>query len=161
MTRDEILQAIEREHSNLVGALAGISDDDLVSRALSEAWTPKDMLAHVAMWYRVAIKFVADYKRDGFPKPLGLKDDAALNAYNQRGADMRRVWTLAQARTEFDAAYRDLRAVVQTLSDTELVKQLPPPWETGANLEYLIASNSYLHEPEHTEQVNRFKEKIR
>ncbi len=163
MTPDEILTAIQRKHTNLVDALADISDADLVTGQLSDAWTVKDLMAHVALWYRVAIKFIAEYKREGAPKPLGLKDDAAINAYNQREIEMRRAWTLAQVRDEFDAAYRNLLAVVRTLSDADLQKPLPMfDWQAGtATLEQIIAANSYEHEPEHTAQVNRFKTRLR
>ena len=153
MTRTEILVRINQAHADLVAALADIPDDVMLTNPVVDWWTLKDVMGHVAMWQRVAIQFVEDYRRDGKPTPLGLQDDAAIDAYNKRGAAVRRDYPLARVRAEFDAAFRDLVAAVEPLSDAQLNAPLPAPWGEGRNLAYLIAINSYEHEPEHTEQI--------
>ena len=157
MTRDEILKTIKEQHAQLLGALAGIPEDAMTKRPLVEWWTIKDLLGHIAMWERVGIKFIAEYKQDGLPKTLGLNDDATINAHNKREATIRRDWSLARVRAEFDAAHRDLIATIESLSDADLSKQLPAPWGKGDNLEKLIAINSYKHNPEHIEQIKKWR----
>jgi hypothetical protein len=158
MTREEILGKIKQAHANLVSAVAGIPDDVMTTRPVIDWWTPKDMLGHVAMWERVAVQFIDDYRRDGVPVSLGLEDDAAIDAYNKRGAALRRDWSLVRIRAEFDAAFRDLIAAVEKLSDAQLNMPLPAPWNSDVTLERLIAWNSYEHEPEHTEQIKKWRE---
>jgi hypothetical protein len=153
MTRAEILAQINQAHANLVAAFAGIPDDVMTTQPVVDWWTLKDVLGHVAMWQQVAIKFINEFQRGGVPTPLGFADDAALDAYNKRGAALRRDWSLARARAEFDASFRDLVAAIEPLSDANLNQQLSAPWSEGRNLAYLIAVNSYEHAPEHTEQI--------
>ncbi|MCI0476414.1 MAG: ClbS/DfsB family four-helix bundle protein, partial [Anaerolineales bacterium] len=139
MTRAEILKTIEEHHAQLLAVLDGIPEEAMCKRPIVEWWTIKDVLGHIATWEQVAIQFLAEYKQAGVPKPLGMDSDAAINAYNKRAATLRRDWPLARVRAEFDAAHRDLLAAVETLSDADLAKQLPAPWEKGDTLEKLIA----------------------
>jgi hypothetical protein len=158
MTRDEIIAAIRREHILFLTSIAGIPDEMLENEYVMQQWTIKDMLGHIAMWMRVACQFVADYKKDGVPKSLGLDNDGAVDAINAQGRAASHVLSLKQVMDEFAAAYGALIDAVQTLSDAELNAQLPAPWKEGDTLERLIAINSYEHEPEHTEQVGIWRE---
>ena len=159
MTRDEILKKIREDHTQLLATLAEIPEERIIKQPLVEWWTIKDLLGHIAMWEQVAIKFIAEYKRDGVPQPLGISDDAAdeVAKHNKREAVIRRDWSLARVRAEFDAAHRDLLAAVETLSDAALSKQLPAPWDQGDTLEKLIAINSYQHNPEHIAQIKEWR----
>ncbi len=155
MTRDEMVQAMERDHADLLAALQNLSREALTTRPVIEAWTVKDLLGHMAMWQQVAIQFVADYRQEGLPKSLGLADDAAIDAYNRRGAELRRDWPLERVQAELDASYRSLLASVKSLTDDELHAPLGGPWENKTTLEHLIAINSYDHDPEHIAQIRR------
>ncbi len=157
MTRTEILQALERDRASLHAALAGLTDKDLETRAAVGGWTVKDVLGHIAMWQQVAVQFIADYRADGLPKSLGLADDAAVDAYNERGAALRRDWSLARVRVELDAAQRNLVAAIESLTDQDLQRPLPPPWGPETTLEKLIAINSYTHEPDHVAQISKLR----
>ncbi len=157
MTHDEILNSIEQTHANLISVLDGIPEDVITTRPVVDWWTLKDVMGHMTMWRRVAIQFIDEYRRNGVPVPIGMNDDAAIEAYNKRGAALRRDYTLARMRAEFDASHRDLIAAVEKLSDAELTKPLPAPWDVGTTLEYLIAINSYEHEPEHLAQINQWR----
>lgn len=157
MTREEIATKIKEAHANLVSAVAGLPDDVMTTRPVIDWWTLKDVMGHIAMWERVAIKFIGEYQRAGAPTPLGL-DDSALDAYNKRGAAERRDYSLARVRAEFDASSRDLVAAVELLTDAQLNAPLAAPWESGVTLERLIAWNSYEHVPEHVEQIVKWRE---
>jgi hypothetical protein len=154
MTRAEILETIRAHHAQLVARLDAIPEEAIGKRPVVEWWTIKDVLGHIALWEQVAIQFIAEYKQTGVPQPLGMDNDEAINAYNKREATIRRDWSLARVRAEFDAAHRDLIAAIETLSDADLVKQLPAPWGQGDTLEKLIAINSYQHNPEHIAQIS-------
>ncbi len=158
MTRDDILRAIERDRTDLLAALEGLPDDTLTSEKITDQWTGKDLLGHMAMWKKVAVQFLDDYAKDGVPKSLGFDSDAAVDAYNLREADKRRTWTLAQVRAELDAAHNALVAGVRRLSDEDLNAPLPAPWHGGTNLEHLIAINSYTHDPDHIAQIKKWRE---
>jgi hypothetical protein len=157
MPRAEILKTIKEQHTQLLAALEGIPEETIVKRPVVEWWTIKDLLGHIAMWEQVAIKFITEYKQDGVPKMLGMNDDAAIDKHNKREATIRRDWSLARVRAEFDAAHRGLIAAIETLSDAGLVRQLPAPWGQGDTLEKLIAVNSYQHNPEHIEQIKKWR----
>jgi hypothetical protein len=158
MNRNEIVQAIKEQHAELSAALDGMPEEKL-GRPLVDWWTIKDLLGHVTMWEQVALKFIREYKQDGAPKQLGIKDDADLDRRNKRGVAMRRDLPFARVREELEATYRDLVAAIESLSDADLAKPLPPPWGEGATLDRLIAVNSYQHVPEHVAQIAALQSK--
>ncbi len=163
MTHEEIttvtsvITKIKEAHANLVSAVAGIPDDVMTTRPVIDWWTLKDVLGHVAMWQRVAIKFIDEYERAGVPTPLDIKDNAELDVYNKRGAAERRDYALARVRAEFDDSTRDLATAVERLTDAQLNAPLAAPWESGETLERQIAWNSYEHIPEHIEQIVKWR----
>jgi hypothetical protein len=157
MTRAEILKLLKEQHAELVAALAAIPHDAFAQTPYVEWWTLKDLMGHMTMWQQVAIQFVTEYRQDGSPKMLGIKDDDDLDRYNKRGVAMRRDLSLDAVRDELQATHRNLIAAVESLTDADLGKPLLPPWNEGATLERLIAVNSYQHAPEHLEQIIAFK----
>jgi hypothetical protein len=157
MTRVEILRALERDRTNLLAVLVDIPEQVMVTQPVVGDWTVKDLLGHIAMWQQVGVQFVAGYRADGVPKSLGFDDDAAVDAHNQREAAARRDWPLARVRVELDFAQRALISAVESLTDEDLGKPLPPPWPSGTTLEYLIAINSYTHDPDHVEQIKKWR----
>ncbi len=157
MTRDEILRALERDRRDLLAAIEGLPEDVLTTERITDQWTIKDLLGHMAMWQKVAVQFLDDYAKDGVPKNLGLDSDAAVDAHNMREAAQRSDWTLAQVREELDATHTALVAAVGRLSDRDLSAPLPAPWHGGTNLEHLIMINSYTHDPDHIGQITTWR----
>jgi hypothetical protein len=162
MTRNEILKVMHQAHADFLAVIADIPDDVMATRPVIDWWTLKDLLGHIAMWYAVGLKFIREFQQDGVPKPLGFQDDAAIDAHNKREVALRRDWSLARVRAEFDAAFRDLVVAVEQLNDAQLRTQLPAPWPQTepqpVTLERLIAVNTYEHLPEHTEQIRRWNQ---
>ncbi len=158
MTRDEVLQALDRDRAQLQAALEGLDDHVMTTVPVVGEWTIKDLLGHMAMWHQVALQFIADYKQSGLPKNLGMNDDAAIGAHNRREAERRRAWSVAQVGAELDKSYRELAAAVAGLTDEQLKTPLPAPWQNATTLEWLIAVNSYEHDPEHIGQMIKWRE---
>lgn len=159
MTRAEVLAAMKQDRANLLAALEGMSEQAMTTIPAAGEWTVKDLLGHMAMWKQVAVKFIAEYRQAGIPQSLGLENGAATDAYNQRGAALRRDWPLARVREELDAAHRELVAAVESLGDADLVAPLGGPWEGKTTLEHLIAINSYTHDPEHIQQIKETRDR--
>lgn len=158
MTRDEIVNAIEKSHQQLLAVLTDIPDEVIARACVIDWWSLKDVLGHVTMWYLVATRFLCEYATTGAPQPLGL-DDAGIDALNHREAAIRRDYALARVRTELDVAYQDLLDATRKLSDADVNKSLPAPWNPAerVTLERLIAVNAYEHLPEHIEQIQKWK----
>jgi uncharacterized damage-inducible protein DinB len=158
MTRDEILKNIQKEHAKLIAAMHGLSDEVITSKPVMNDWTIKDMLGHISMWYRFAITFLDEYVQRGAPRPSGLSG-LGVDEYNERELKLRRDWSLARVRDEFDAAYQAMLSSVEKLDDEQLNAPLAAPWEPGTTLERLVAWNAYEHEPEHTAQIQAWLKK--
>lgn len=154
MTRAEIIQTLQTQHTQLLTELEKLGEEVICKRPVVGWWTIKDLLGHIALWEQVAIQFITDYQREGVPQPLGIENEEQVNAINKREVAMRRDGSLARVRAEFEATSRDLCAAIASLRDEDLPQPLGGPWQ-GATLEKLIAVNSYEHIPEHLAQIRQ------
>ncbi len=87
-----------------------------------------------------------------------MDNDAAIDAHNKRESERRRSWSVMQVGAELDTSYRELAAAVAELTDQQLNAPLPAPWDSATTLEWLIAVNSYKHDPEHIAQMIKWRE---
>jgi hypothetical protein len=158
MTHDQVLKKIKKEHANLVASIHGISAEVISTQPIMNDWTIKDMLGHVALWYRVALTFVNEYVERGVPRMMSVTG-FSVDEFNERELKLRREWSLDFVINEFESAYQALLNAAEKLDDEQLNAQLAAPWEEGVTMERLIAVNSYEHEPEHTAQIKAWLEK--
>lgn len=158
MTHDQVLKKIKQEHTKLTAAVHGITTEVISTQPIMNDWTIKDMLGHVALWYRVALTFVNEYLERGVPRMMSVTG-FSVDEFNERELKLRREWSLDFVINEFESAYQALLDAAEKLDDEQLNAQLAAPWEEGVTMERLIAVNSYEHEPEHTAQIKAWLEK--
>jgi len=65
MTKDEILDALEDERENLIDAIEGLSDLDLLEAGVVEDWSIKDILAHLSAWEAELVKLLWQARQPG------------------------------------------------------------------------------------------------
>ncbi|MBI5302192.1 MAG: DinB family protein [Chloroflexi bacterium] len=121
LTLDERLELAWREWND---ALAGLDDADF-ERMVYHKWNLKDVLGHVFAYLDLALKHVRSYKKR---KRLASPRAPSYSFFNRREAERLRDAPLAQLRADLDAAYRELVALVPTLSADDLKKQFPAQW---------------------------------
>jgi hypothetical protein len=107
------MSAARQELESIVDALLGREDLDL-----GDGWCVRDLLAHIALWERVAT-----WKLVGTPVPNaeGLVDQEPwnLDAFNEGMRERWRLRPLSDVRAEFDQAHEALIAAVTSAPDAD------------------------------------------
>src|SRR5689334_21654736 len=114
-TKAELLSEIGKSHQAFLDLLKHIPEERMTEIALYDAWTIKDLIAHIGWWEQSAANRVAAY-RSGTRPWL----DATVDQINERILKQRRDHPLEQVRQFEMESFANLRAEVEKASDAEL-----------------------------------------
>lgn len=154
MTLDERMRLAWREWND---ALAGLDDADF-ERMVYPKWNLKDILGHVFAYLDLTLRHVKAYQKR---KRLASPRAPSYAYFNRREAERMRDVPLAQLRADLDATYRELIALIPTLSADDLKKQFPAQWTNSkykTTLRYLLRGEAG-HLRNHASEVKLWRKR--
>jgi hypothetical protein len=154
--RDELLAAVPRTTADLVArietgwrifreAVRHLGRERL-TRPIEGGWTYKDMLGHVAAWLEYVPARLREI-RSGRPDPVAWSDDA-IDAFNARAVEGRRLVGPEAILDELDTAYRRVLSEARTTTDEEVARS-----SHASETLSLFARCTYLHFEEHYREL--------
>ncbi len=157
----ELLEAMAREHTALMGEIEDVSDTDRVVAGACEHWSIKDLLGHLDAWHEMFLTWeAAGSAREVVPMPapgFGWKDTPELNdQIYQRIKDD----PYAEVEARFADSYERVRAVVAGYSDEDLATKRRFAW-TGSTsvLSYSVSATS-SHYDWARKHIRKFKKNL-
>jgi hypothetical protein len=149
MNRTTLRDAIDAGRARLDADLAAISDAAMLER-IDDAWTRKDVLAHLEAWERRVVTLL-DILRGG-AEP---EDDGDTDQLNERFYRAGRDRALDDVRAGEREAYAAVLAAIDGASDEELFDGHHFAWTDGDPLADWFRGNTDEHYDEHREQLTR------
>ena len=122
-------------------AIAGLRASEF-ERMVYRQWNLKDVTGHVLAYLDLTLRHVQAYKER---KRLYAPHAPSYSFFNRREAERLKKGPLAQLRRDLKATYRELLALVPTLSDDDLKKQFPAQWSNSTyktTLRYQLRENA-------------------
>ena len=156
--KTELLEKLARNRDELLNAIAGVSEEQIATIPVAEAWTIKDVVGHIAYWEQVIHDHLRESLTEGKPHPAS--PDESDNAINAREAAQRQTWSWQRVRAEFENARRALMETVAQMRETEFELQVPNPWWGMTHLYSLaqmVEEDALSHCREHTEQIRKWR----
>ena len=149
MDRTTLLIELYAGRERLRAALASLPDAAMHDR-VDDAWTRKDVVAHIGAWERRVIDLLERLRRGEIPA-----DGAETDEINARfhAADCDR--PLGDVRDAEEAAWRRLLAAVEGATDEELFDPRHFAWTQGDPFADWIIGNAHEHIDEHLDQLTR------
>ncbi len=140
-----ILERIENTYSDLLDALCGLSDEDLLAPGMTGNWRGKDVLAHIARWEETAISAIQHHLR-GQCMPSDYREFEAWNAkWAAEDYDM----PLAEVRQRFEAVHRELMNLLSSVPSEE--------WDSF--VQEWVKGTTWDHYPEHTVSIMEWRKR--
>jgi DinB superfamily len=137
-TVKEVLQQLDAGWAAFSGAVHRLPAERLEGRLGENAWTRKQMLAHIGMWHDLTIDRLAAQVETG--KPVEAEEDEeGINARAARTAVGR---TTGEVILALDESFRRLRREVARLTNDQLAAD--DSWAAS-----VIAANTWRHYSEH------------
>lgn len=156
--KTELLEKLARNRDELLNAIAGVSEEQIATIPVAEAWTIKDVVGHIAYWEQVIHDHLRESLTEGKPHPAS--PDESDNTINAREAAQRQTWSWQRVRAEFENARRALMETVAQMRETEFELQVPNPWWGMTHLYSLaqmVEEDALSHCREHTEQIRKWR----
>ena len=115
MKRTELQERVRESHGGLVSALEGLSEEDATRQGLTEQWSIKDALSHMAAWEIEAARIVKEIQ-EGTWQPRRMNQEM-IDEFNRQAVESRRERSMPQVREEFDAAHAEMERVIDSLPE--------------------------------------------
>ena len=141
MNKRELLEDIRRDQASFDAILARLDAARMTAPAMDNGWSPKDLLAHLAVWERTCAAWLEAVARGETPARPEVGDDA----FNARAYDASKDAPLAEVRRATDSARRAILDAVAALSDADLADEARFGWPAWQ----MVASNTSEHYREH------------
>jgi hypothetical protein len=139
--RDELLAAEDVGWKQLSELLHRLAGDDWVRPGVNGEWTPKDLIAHIAVWHASATDRMEAHRMTGSLPPLPASVDEINRDQYERCRDL----ALNDARAMSAAARHRFREEVALL-----------PAEPDERISMLIIGDAHDHYEEHIPQLDAF-----
>lgn len=155
MTRDEVLGAIQRERARLRELVDRLEGDAERRTVTEEGWTAKDVLAHCIHWAgQLAFGLGAKVQPPPWVLAAG-SERPPTDEWNRRAVEHYRDTPLATVVADFDAAADAVLEQIRKRSDDDLNASGGLPWATDKPLWQSVASETFAHWPDHSDDLER------
>jgi uncharacterized protein (TIGR03083 family) len=151
--KQELLDDLASARAELLSAIEGLSEQQMVCPDVIGEWSVKDTLAHIAAWdeeFRAVIHAFVTQEDPVFDYTISGKRGFAQ--WNAQQVEKRRGLSVAQILAELEETHQKLVDLVQGLTEEQLSRQATPPWRhpttARRNLEILDE-----HDREHAGQI--------
>ena len=137
----EFLELIEANYAQLLDALAGLSDEQLISPGLTGTWSGKDVMSHVSRWEEVAAAAIEHHLR-GERLPGDYRD---YEAWNARWAEEDHAVPLAEIKQQFEQRHQRLMDLLHGLSPEQWDRYVQA-WLNGATWHHYEEHAGWIRE---------------
>jgi len=134
-------------HNECEELIVRISDERLRGLAM-DAWTGKDVLAHLAWWQGHSARLIEDYRAGRQPDytthPGTTTDEINVYVYREHLGD-----SPEAARGAFAETFRLLLTAIEPLTDDDLSGADRCPWLNGGALAEMVFGDTSSHYDQH------------
>lgn len=133
-SKTELLNAIVQERQALERLLAGLSPEQMLLPGALGEWSVKDVLAHLVEWEQMFLGWLAAGQRGETPAlPAEGYNWRQLGELNQKIYEQYRAAPLDEILALFKTSFAQVCALLESLSEADLVTPGRPAW-TGKHI---------------------------
>jgi uncharacterized protein (TIGR03083 family) len=133
--KQALFDAIDAERRKLLKALEGLTDDEMETPGACEAWSVKDILAHLIDWEGRVVRWYQAGERGEVPKtPDENYNWRELPALNQAIYAAHQHRSLAEVRKAFADSFDEIRTVLEGIPEEALFTKHVYAWTKNSLL---------------------------
>ena len=157
MNKQEIVKALEDSREPIMRIIDELSDEQMLEPGVVGEWTLKDLIAHLTRWEAELIKLLWQIRQGGTPSSM-LVEEMDFDAINARWNQEDQSRSLGRILEDFYAVREQTLRRFEYFNDKDLDDPNRYPFLKGKPLWIKIAGNSFAHDQEHLEQIQRWLE---
>jgi hypothetical protein len=148
-TKAGILQGVREEHRKLGALFAGLTEGEMVARETPEAWSAKDIMAHITAWEQMLVGwYQTGLKGIKQEMPDWSKTDA-VDTINKEIYERNLKRSLDDIKKDFHASYKTFLKTVEKIPEEDMFVPGRYEWLGKATLALGIIGNGSHHYTEH------------
>jgi hypothetical protein len=146
-----LIDRIDTTWSEFRQSYAELSPMQMLEPGVSEAWSVRDILAHVAVWDGLVLSVLPGILDTG-RHPEVDEANADLDAFNARMTEETRTLTLAEVHRQLEANHQRLRDYLQGVSSDAVA--------ANDAFRERLAADTWNHYPEHAEAIRTWRQRL-
>lgn len=150
MDKQTALQQLDAEYQNLLAALQGL-DDRAMSKRFYDAWSVKDILAHIGGWWHQSTDMLTRMSRGEKPVPEGV-DYSDPDKWNARFAAAMRPQSGETIIADMRQAYANYVRAAQLIPEDRFGE--------GKTATRILDGNGFGHIREHLPAIKEYRQSI-
>jgi hypothetical protein len=151
MTRQQLLQRLDKAWIAFKDSYAGLSESDILEPGVTKAWSVRDIIAHVTTWEEEALKHLPAIL-EGRRPPRYSVTYGGIDVFNALMTTKKAGLSLAEVYSQQEEVHRQVIDVVMRTPHDQL----------GHDTRYRrrLRLDTYGHYPKHTEAIQRWRSRI-
>lgn len=146
LTKPQLLIAIQKEYTALEKFLASLTPSQLTAAPAADAWSVKDVLAHLYEWQQMFFAWYATGLRGETPAvPAPGYKWSQLPALNQAIYEKYRAWSAEEALARFRQSHRETVQFIENLPESDLTQPGLYKWMNNNTLLSYLNSITAAH----------------
>lgn len=147
--KDHALSEFAASRRNLLGAIDGLSTQEMLMSSMVGEWSIINILGHVTSWDEACLRLVRSYIETGVFTPSSIK---SVQKYNQEQTKAKKNLPSDIILNELISVREDFLETLSELSDKQWNEIFPWPWGETCPVHAMV-SGLADHENEHAEEI--------
>jgi DinB superfamily len=147
LSRD-LLTRLDAAWRGFTQSYAGLSEAELLEPGVTEAWSVKDIIAHVTTWEEEALKHMPVILAGGRP-PRYSATYGGIDAFNAVMTAQKSAFTLSEVLARQETVHQRLLALIESLPADQLGGKSP--------VRRRLRLDTYGHYPIHASAIRRWR----
>jgi len=149
MDRSQLLKRLDKAWEAFKESYAGLSDSELMEPGVTDAWSVRDIIAHVSWWEEEALTHLPLILAGGKP-PLYSITYGGIDAFNAQQAELKRALSLSEVLRQQDDTHRRLIDFIQSTPEDQFIRE--------TRFRHRLRLDTYSHYPQHAEAIRKWRE---
>ncbi len=157
--KDGLLRNLALGREALLRSVEGLSEDLMKEPgAGGPAWSPQDVLGHIAAWERETVEALRAFWQGSTPyRMAGFDSLADRDRWSEEAVEQRRNWPVHETLVELGIVRSQLLLLLADLTEAQLNDSIMYPWGTYGIVSALLATGAD-HEREHAASLTAWRE---
>jgi len=148
MSKESVLNRLEKEWENLLQSLEGLSAEEMCRPGAAGEWSVRDILAHVTTWDAEALKnlpLILKFQKT----PLYSSLYGGVDEFNRLEQQRKRDLSVAEVRRQLGEAHAHLLDYLEGAPSEAFI--------SGSRFQRRLREDTYGHYPEHARAITAWK----
>lgn len=148
MDRQQLLKRLENGWAALKASYDGLTEAQMMEPGVMEAWSVKDILAHVTIWESEALTYLPLIMHGGKPPRYSLQ--GGIDAFNAKMIEQKRGLALAEVLQVQEETHRRLIEYLQIVPEAQFSQETP--------FRHRLRLDTYSHATLHAKAIRDWRE---